>query len=173
MTRYVALLRGINVGGHNRVSMADLKTVFETLGCQNVTSLIQSGNIVYAADTPLSSEMLRKEILRLLGFSVPVVVRTATELSAIVKRLPFSDLDASKIHVGFFASAPDATDVAAIEPTEFAPEKFSVVSKEVYLYLPNGVARTKLPGLLERRLEIPVTVRNWRTVCALESLANL
>jgi uncharacterized protein (DUF1697 family) len=172
MPTYVALLRGINVGGRNKVSMADLRAVIESLGHTEVTTYIQSGNVVFTSAKAVAAVELEAAIAAELALEITVVLRTPAELAKVVKANPFARDDVSKVHVGFMARKPAAGVVAKIDATRFAPEAFAVHGAEVYLYLPDGMGRSKLPDFVGRRLQVPTTVRNWNTVLKLLDLAR-
>jgi uncharacterized protein (DUF1697 family) len=165
--RYVALLKGVNVGGKHALGMAALKTVFEAHRYSDVRTLIQSGNVIFSSSKAPAAPALERMLEQWCGFSVPVVVRSATEMANVITESPLTELDSSKLHVGFMGERPSAAAIAACDPAEFLPETFAFVGSNVYLYLPHGMARTKLPSYLDRRIEGPMTVRNWNTVNAL------
>jgi uncharacterized protein (DUF1697 family) len=172
VTRYVGFLRGVNVGGRNRLPMAELRTLAESLGYADVRTFIQSGNLVFSASGRVAPAALEAAIATHFGLEVPVVLRTAAELEAAVRANPFAAADLSRLHVGFMAGPPAASGLAVLERAPFLPEEFAVQGADVYLYLPEGVARTKLPRYLERRLGLPMTVRNWKTLGSLAELAR-
>jgi uncharacterized protein (DUF1697 family) len=170
---HVALMRGINVGGKNKLPMKDLAALFEEVGCRQVLTYIQSGNVVFDADTT-TAERSRTHVPELLaerfGYRVPVVLRTARELRAAAARHPFLDEadDAKHLHVGFLADAPSAEAVETLDPARSAGDSFAVLGREVFLHVPGGMARTKLTtDYFDRRLGTVMTVRNWRTVTTL------
>jgi uncharacterized protein (DUF1697 family) len=170
---YVALLRGVNVGGRHRVPMADLRTLVEQLGFTGVRSHIQSGNVVFESTKAPAAEAIELALSDTFGFAVPVVVRSATEMAAVIDRNPFADCDLSKVHVGFWGTVPSASAIAACDLERFAPERFEFVRSDLYLFLPSGMARTKLPGYLERRIKVPATIRNWNTVRAIVEMSGI
>jgi len=169
---YVALLRGINVGGRHKVAMADLEDLFAEAGGKSIVTYIQSGNVVFThvARSPdkLGADLARR-IEAMTGFTVPVVVRTAAELAAVVANNPFPGRE-STLHVTFLSADPPPGALDAVDAAAFAPEEFALVGREIYLHLPNGMARTKLPQALDV-FSTPVTTRNWRTVCKLVDLS--
>ena len=180
-TTFVLLLRGINVGGRNRLPMADLRALVGALGHGDVRTHLQSGNIVCtgigrAAEVAAGlSATIRDE----LSLSVPVVARTAEQWAAMATANPYAGAhgDTPKsLHVTFLSAAPDPAleaDLVA-RAGEFAPDRLSVVGPDVFLHLPGGYAETALQnGLLEKRLGRVATTRNWRTVTALSGLAGL
>ncbi len=176
MTVSIALLRGINVGGNRSVRMAELAGVFVALGCGDVRTYIQSGNVVFADGSRSEAalvEDLQRGIEQATGFDVAVVVRTAEAWADVVAQNPYPGVEPTHLHVSFLADAPAASEVEAIDHAAFAPEQFSVVGRQVYLHLPHGMGRAKLPVVLGRTLlRSPATTRNWRTVEKLLALAS-
>lgn len=172
MATYVALLRGVNVGGKNKVPMAELRAMFEALGHGEVRTFIQSGNVVFTARRAVTPTSLESAIAKELGLTTTVVLRTPVELAKVVKVNPFRSADPSTLHVGFMVKEPPAAAVAKLDGEPFEPDEFAVRGREIYFHLPNGMGRTKLPGYLDRRLKIPTTVRNWKTVNKLIELAG-
>ena len=180
MGTLVLLLRGINVGGHNRLPMGDLRAVVAGLGFDDVRTHLQSGNVVCAgAGRPVEvADALSGAIAEELGLRVPVVARTGAEWGALVAANPFAGVeeDPKKLHVTFLADVPDPDRVGGLEAQagEFAPDRFVVRGPEVYLHFPGGYADTPLQNaVLEKRLGQVATTRNWRTVTALAALAGL
>ena len=172
MTTYAALLRGVNVGGKNKVSMSALRSLMESLGHTDVTTYIQSGNVVFTAGGDVTPQSIERAIQRKFGLDVTVVLRTRAALKKIVKANPFSGVELSKVHVGFMAAKPKPGSVAELDATQFEPEAFVIKGSDLYLYLPNGMGRTKLPAYLDRRIKTPTTVRTWNTVLKLLELAG-
>lgn len=174
--RHVALLRGINVGGKNKLPMKDLMALVTELGATEVKTYIQSGNVVFSASATLArgmSTVLADAIEAQLGLTVPVVVRTAAQMQAVVEGNPFlaAGLDPKTLHVGFLASKPSKAKVAALDPERSPPDAFEVRGQEIFLHFPNGVARTKLTNAyLDRTLGTTSTVRNWKTVNKLHEM---
>lgn len=169
---FVALLRGINVGGKNRLPMAELVQACEALGWREVRTYIQSGNLVFRAEEP-RGESLQAEIERRFGLRVPVVLRSADAMAGVLAGVPFAELDREELHVGFLAEPPSAERLAKLDPARSPGDRFAVVSGEIYLHLPNGVARTKLTNdYFDRALGTVCTVRNWNTVEALARMAR-
>lgn len=173
MAGHLALLRGINVGGKNKLPMKELVRICESVGCRAVRTYIQSGNVLFEMsnrDVKALPVELERAILREAGLAVPVVVRSRAELAACVERNPFlaAGVQPDRLHVAFLAQVPSARSVAALDPGRSPPDEFAVLGKDVYLHLPNGVARTKLTNAwLDKQLETASTVRNWRTVTTL------
>ncbi len=172
---YVALLRGINVGGKTKVAMAALRDVCAGVGCEDVVTYIQSGNVVLKSR--LSADKLRAaleaNIAAAFGFNPAVMIRTAKEMAAVVDRNPYPEADEKTVHVGFLHAAPDGATKKCLAAIDSGPEELTVVGRHVYLHLPNGMGRANLPGQMERCLRpAPITVRNWRTVTKLVDLSS-
>jgi uncharacterized protein (DUF1697 family) len=174
-TGYAALLRGINLGARNRVAMADLRAIVEGLGAEQVNTYVQSGNVVLRSALAAGrlAAAIEEGIRKDLGLDVPVIVRTAPQLRALVKGNPFAGpkVDVKTLHVTFLASKPAAKRVADLRGESFEPDALELVRGDVCLSCPNGYGRTKLGNtFLERRLGVPATTRNWRTVTMLADL---
>jgi len=171
---YVALLRGINVGGSRSLKMAILKTAFEKAGCTNVATYIQSGNVVFAhvekSEAKLR-EILEAAIAKAAGFDVDVVLRTRSELAKVIENNPFARSDAERVYVFFLPSKPARDALATIDVKAFAPEAFRLVGREVYLSLPAGMGNSKLAAALMRKLK-DATARNWRTTEKLVAMCS-
>ena len=170
MTRSVVLLRGVNVGGHNRISMPDLRAVLEGVGCRGVQTYVQSGNAVVDHDGT-TAELQQSVVAALAehGLPVAVMVRTAEELARVVEASPWTDLDPKHFHVAFLSGDPDPAKVAAIDHEALLPER--VVVGERVLYLDHALGAGRSTGLARLRLGVDATARNWRTVTALRDLA--
>jgi uncharacterized protein (DUF1697 family) len=166
MSRYIALLRGINVGGHNKVPMAALRDICESVGCTEVATYIQSGNVVLTSslDARKLRHALEAAITERLGVSPVVVVRTRQQLADVIAGNPFDKADPDHLHVAFLSEQPDASQVAGLAELDHPPEDIAVLGTEAYFHLPNGLGRAKIPELFGRRVKTPATVRNWRTV---------
>jgi uncharacterized protein (DUF1697 family) len=173
---YVALLRGINVGAHARISMADLRALFEALGSEDVATYVQSGNVLFKSAVARPAELvgaIERQIARQLELDVRVVVRTDAQLAKIARTTPFGDGDPTKVHVAFLAARPEPARVRAVDAKQFDPDELRVAGTEVYLHYPNGYGRTKLSNAaLEKQLGVAATTRNWRTVTKLAELAR-
>lgn len=173
---FVALLRGINVGGKNKLPMSTLAKFFLDAGASNVTTYIQSGNVVFhCRATALDSiraavaAQLRKEC----NISSAIVLRTSTELDRIVQQNPFlkAGADPDALHVVFLQDRPGATQAKTLQNHPSPGDSLVCNGREVYLHLPNGVAKSKLTNAyFDRALGTTSTVRNWRTVRKLVEL---
>lgn len=173
----VALLRGVNVGGHNRLPMAVLSELVSELGGDDVRTYIQSGNVVFRSRLGEAdiSRRLEASIAERAGVTTPVIVRTGDELAATVAANPFvaGGIDDRALAVAFLADRPIVEAIATLDPERSPPDELAVGDRAVYLHLPNGVARTRLTNAyLDRRLGTVSTVRNWRTTCRLLAIAR-
>lgn len=170
---HVALLRGINVGGRNRLPMATLRGLFESAGAADVRTYVQSGNVVFRTDGTDAVELVaavRAQLDRELGLDAPMTTRTPAELAEVVAGNPFladdQVLDPKHLHVVFLADRPTDEQLTALDPERSPPDTFHVADsgRELYLHCPRGLARTKLTNAwFDRVLGTVSTARNWRT----------
>jgi uncharacterized protein (DUF1697 family) len=176
--KYVALLRGINVGGKNMLPMKELVGLFSAAGCGEVVTYIQSGNIVFCAEDKVVKQLDRliaKQVEERFGLKVPVVLRTASELDAVVRGNPFLKAGAAEemLHVLFLADRPSADLVAGLDPARSAPDEYVVVGRDIYAKLVTGAAKTKLTNAyFDSKLKTVSTMRNWRTVLKLAEMSS-
>jgi uncharacterized protein (DUF1697 family) len=170
----IALLRGINVGGRNSVPMAGLRALLEEqLGLEDVSTYIQSGNVLFRSSAPAKTLPARIEAAIATAYDVrpAVVLRTPAELQKVVDSTPFTDT--AKAHVVFLDRKPAAAAAARLDPDRSPGDAFVLVGRELYLQLGNGAGRTKLTGdYLERTHGVRGTQRNWNTVVKLLALAR-
>lgn len=175
MTAYVSLLRGINVGPGNQVSMADLKALYVELGLGSVATYIRSGNVVFTSDDGPDAVRAQVEqaITDRLGFDVDVVVRTHDELRDVVARNPFPAADPAHLSVVFLSATVPTELTERLDATDFGSDEYVPDGREVYLHLPNGFGRSRLATRMSA-LRAPTvgTVRNWRTVNKLVALSG-
>jgi uncharacterized protein (DUF1697 family) len=175
---FVALLRGINVGGKNKIPMTALKSSFAALGYEDVVTYIQSGNVVFRSSSGAKRTIgsaIERRLAEEFATDVKVVLRTPAELEEAAESNPFlkGKADLSKLHVVFLSSRPPAKAVAELDPKRSPPDEFRVHGREIYLHLPNGFGRSKLTiDYFERRLGVAATARNWKTVMKLLALAQ-
>jgi uncharacterized protein (DUF1697 family) len=175
MNVYVALLRGINVGGRSALPMAQLRQVATECGFGAVRTYIQSGNLVFTSPDPAAEVAGRLEAaVAAAGGPAPrVALRTRDELAAVVAGNPYQELatDPKQLHVAFLVEGAEPVPLDGLELDRFAPEALTVAGREVYLYLPGGIGRSALAEALTRPRSTDATVRNWRTVTTLVDLA--
>lgn len=163
----IVLLRGVNVGGKHKLPMAVLRQACEALGCTDVATYIQSGNVVLRSSTPpdrLATE-LENALEKAVGFTPRVVTRSAEELAHVLQANPYPDADPGKLLIGFLTGRPTVTAIKALEEVDVSPEAFTVIGSEIYLHYTEGVGTSKkLAKLPAHRLGVEVTARNLRTV---------
>ncbi|BDS13767.1 DUF1697 domain-containing protein [Aureispira anguillae] len=173
--KYITLLRGINVSGQKKVKMADLRTMCETMGYQNVQTYIQSGNIVFEGaeeDTDWIAQSMHQKIQTTFGYDVSVMVRTEDYWKEVAVNNPFleanPDLEIKFLHVTFLAEVPTVDSIKALQEVAAGTDELAIINNRVYLYTPNGYGRTKLSNTtIEKKLQVSATTRNWRTVSKL------
>ncbi|MGZ4904829.1 MAG: DUF1697 domain-containing protein [Halobacteriota archaeon] len=177
--RCIALLRGINVSGRRTVHMADLKRAVEEMGFGNVSTYLQSGNVIFNcrhAQTAKLAMHIQEKLSETFGFTINVIIRTQEEIEKIIETNPLvdsADVARDKLYVTFLADEPDKTAASKLDLTPGTDEKFAIVGSEVYLYCPNGYARTKLNNAaFEKKLRTVATTRNWKTINKLLSVSN-
>ena len=174
----MALLRGVNVGGKNRLPMRDLAALFAKAGAEEAETFIQSGNVVFRARPRVAArlpETVAAAIFERYGHRTPILTRTVAELAELVRANPFAKagVDLATLHVAFLRDPPSAERVAALDAARSPPDEFLVRKREIYLRLPNGVARTRLTNAwFDSALATTATLRNWRTVQRLLELAG-
>ncbi len=175
---YVALLRGINLGGHKIVKMDQLRRAFQGLGFDDVKTYIQSGNVVFKGRAQAPENLVKRierKVLRRFGFPVPVVVKTAAEIGEVIKNNPLlkeKGIDLSKLHVTFLSRAPEKGALKMLDAIAAAPDQFRCSGAAVYLYCPNGYHETRVSNnVLEKTLKVGTTTRNWKTVNQLYQMA--
>jgi len=179
MTIYLALLRGINVGGHKLVAMADLRDLLTQLGCVDARSLLQSGNLVFRSNARTSAaleRLLEVEAEKRLALQTDFFVRTAEEWKAVIARNPFrkeAERDPAHLVVMFLKDAPDVKDVEALQAAITGPEVVRAEGRHAYIVYPSGIGRSRLTiTLIEKKLGTRGTGRNWNTVLKLANLAT-
>lgn len=169
----VALLRGINVGGKHSLPMKELAAMFVAEGCGHVRTYIQSGNVVFtpsAGSYAGLEQRIGRKIAERFGFTCPVILRTARELSETVSGNPFlkSGADLKAIYVYFLADVPSKESLHGLDPARSSPDEYIVRGRDIYAYLVTGAARTKLTNTyFDSKLKTVSTARNWRTVLTL------
>ncbi len=176
MKTFIALFRGINVGGKNILPMKELVSILEELGAQNVQTYIQSGNAIFkiAEDyTARLSEQIQNEINRQRGFAPQVLLLTPAELKKAMTNNPFPEAksDPGHLHLGFLSATPAKPDLAKLDQLKIGSEEYRLIGQVFYLHAPEGVGRSKLAAGCEKCLGVPMTDRNWSTVCKLSEMA--
>jgi len=172
------MLRGINVSGQKKIRMADLRSLYESLGLLNVQTYVQSGNVVFdSAETDRAklSEMIEAKIMVSYGFSVPVFIVDVAHLEQVIQTNPFTrqrNEDPAKLHVTFLQRPPLDEKLRAFVSPKSGDDEYFIGAQVVFLFCPDGYGRTKLTNnLFEQKLKVPATTRNWNTVNALVQMA--
>lgn len=182
MTVYIALLRGINVGGKNIIKMNDLKRVFESIGLIEVQTYIQSGNVLFKSsdEKEMLLNKIEREIKNVFGFSVTVILRTSQEFEQIVRNCPFSEKEileakssskSESLYVAILGNIPLQERIEKLDAYRNETDGYKIIGQEVFLLFYNSIRNSKLANNLHR-LEVPVTVRNWKTINKLALLAK-
>jgi uncharacterized protein (DUF1697 family) len=179
MNVYVAMLRGINVGGRNRMRMEELHALLQSLQCREVRTYVQSGNIVFASSTSRAETIatrIEKEIMSRHGLSVAAIVRTPGQLQDVIDNNLFageSGLDPKGLHVTFLQQAPEEGLVDKLGEQQAGGDRFVLRGCEVYLHCPGGYGRTRYNNTyFEQHFRVSATTRNWNTVCHLGAMAR-
>jgi uncharacterized protein (DUF1697 family) len=177
-TPHVALLRGVNLGGKNKLPMKELLVMFTEAGCRNATTYIQSGNVIFSAAPTVASRvpaLISAQINKRFGFQTQIVLRTGKQLRDIVSNNPFikPGVTEETLHVLFLADLPNSRDIDQLDPDRSPPDEFIVRGREIYLRLPHGMGRTKLTNnYFDSKLMTTSTGRNWRTGVKLSELTQ-
>lgn len=174
--RTIAFLRGINVGGRNKLPMSALIETLQALGLQNVRTYIQSGNAVFDSKRKPSARLgedIAASIEERHRFRPDVLLVGVDDLEKSIKDNPFPKATAEprSLHLYFLAQTPKHPDIESLEGLRASKERFHLAKHVLYLHAPNGIGRSKLAAGIERHLGVPVTARNWRTVLAVRDLA--
>jgi uncharacterized protein (DUF1697 family) len=178
MTTHIALLRAINVAGHQNVAMAELRAMFEALGFDDVRTLLQTGNVVFrgAGSSAALERKLESEAKARLGLETDFMVRTVKELAEAVAENPFpreAERDPGHLVLLFLKDAPKAADVKALQAAIKGRETVETFGKQLYAVYPDGIGRSNLTNkLIEDKLTTRATGRNWNTVLKLAALAD-
>jgi uncharacterized protein (DUF1697 family) len=179
MTVVISLLRGVNVGGHHKIKMEALRALYESLGLRDPQTYVQSGNVVFKTserDLARVAKKIEAGIEQSFGFHSSVIVRTASDLRSVIARNPFatrSDVVPGKLLVTFLADHPDPEARKNFLKIKTDPEELQIDGREVYIYFPNGMGRSKLPWpLIDKALKTSGTGRNWNSVTKLLEMAE-
>ncbi len=176
MNTFIALIRGINVGGNNILPMKELASVLESMGLNNVKTYIQSGNVVFQTKTTDEKELshdFRTAIVKSHGFAPEVLILSIQELQVAIASNPFPDgeVEPTTLHLFFLASSPTNPNIERLEAIRASNESFRLIDTVFYLHAPNGIGRSKLAANVERAMGVTSTARNWRSVKKLMSMA--
>jgi uncharacterized protein (DUF1697 family) len=179
MTTHLALLRGINVSGHNMIKMEALKTTLEAIGFENVQTYIQSGNVfVDSTDENLASVgfKIKQEIFKSFGYEVPVIVIGKSDLEACFTNNPFfkeAVVDTKKLYVAFVSMELKPENINDLKISQFKPDEASIDSSRIYIKYDVGAGKTRFDQkYIEKKLNVTATIRNWNTVTQLLKLVE-
>ncbi len=179
MHTFISMLRGINVGRQNQIRMADLKSLYESLGFTSVQTYVQSGNVVFScqeSDPAQITSKIEAAIQHKFGTAIPVLIRRPDDLQRLVDANPFihgRSEDLSKLHITFLYDSPSDANIARLVGFKYPTDEYSIREREIYLFCPNGYGRTKLSNtFFEKKLSVQATTRNWNTVTTLLAMAN-
>ena len=177
MKTFVTLLRGINVGGNNSLPMKSFAALLEGLGASAVKTYIQSGNAVFQSPK-LQHAALQQQITAAIqkdfGFAPWVLVLPLQDYCQALTQNPFPNAESlpNSLHVGFLAQPPKAPDLARMDAIKTSTEQYQLIGRAFYLHAPDGVGRSKLAASAERLIGVDMTMRNWRSCCAIRDLAT-
>lgn len=175
MNTYIGLLRGINVGGNNKLPMKELKAVLEGMGLTKVKTYIQSGNVVFQSertDVKALSDEMTAAIEKSHGFAPRLFVMDSQQLNSAIDANPYPEaIDEPKsLHFYFLNAAAESPDLESLRDLQKENERFELTDSVFYLHAPDGIGRSKLAEKVERLLGVAVTARNWRTVSKVKEM---
>ncbi|MEL6879108.1 MAG: DUF1697 domain-containing protein [Cyanobacteria bacterium J06607_10] len=175
MNTYIALLRGINVGGRNKLPMKAWKQQLETMGCKQVETYIQTGNAVFQhaiADSNSLATQIRAAIQTAYGFEPEVLILSAQTLKQAIEENPFAEAEAAPktLHLYFLGQVPSQPNIKKMTEIQAAGERFALKRQVFYLHAPDGIGRSKLATKTEQLIGVAATARNWRTVTRLAKM---
>jgi uncharacterized protein (DUF1697 family) len=178
MTAIIGMLRGVNVGGHNPISMEALRAFCGSLDWQGAQTYVQSGNVVFRSkehNLRALAKRFEDAFEKKFGFRAPLVLRTAAEMRTVIRNNPFAErkeIEPGKFHVIFLTEELSPEARKQLEATKVGPEEIKTRAREVFVYYPDGMGRSKLPPVMERILKKAGTARNWNSVTALLEMAD-
>lgn len=178
MTTHLALLRGINVSGHNMMKMDALKAMLENIGFQNVRTYLQSGNVFVDSEEDAAKVgfMIKQEIFKVFGHEVPTIVITKEDLELCFKNSPFlkeKDIDTKKLYVAFVSVALKSENINDLKISQFKPDEASIDGNRIFIKYAVGAGKTRFDQkYIEKKLNVTATIRNWNTVTNLLELYN-
>ncbi|WP_424002926.1 DUF1697 domain-containing protein [Maribacter sp. IgM3_T14_3] len=178
MKTYIAFLRGINVSGKHKIPMAELRELCDSISLKEVKTYIQSGNIVFKSELQNTSELeslISKAILKSFGFEVPVIVKTTSQLRDILNDNPFESEDEiirKQVYFVLLNDLPKISELTKFKVESYENEEFSISDSCIYLKCKVGYGKAKLNNnLIERKLKVLATTRNYRTMHKLLELS--
>lgn len=178
MKTHIALLRGINVSGQKLIKMELLREALKELEFENVSTYIQSGNIIFQTkiiDAVKLEKMIAELIAKHFGFDVSVIVVTPDDLKSVIKNNPFADepIEEPQPYVAFLSEKPADSNIEALKNVDFQNDRYAILEKTMYLHYANGAGTTKLSNaVIEKKLKLTATSRNWKTIKKLIELSD-
>ena len=180
MTKYISILRGINVGGKRKILMADLRELYESLDFENVITYIQSGNVIFESKKKNANTTFTKKITQAIfdkyGFEVPVIIRSVEEIKSIVENHPFEKKEGAQIEnlcLTFLSEIPSDENLEKINTYDYSPDLFQIIEDNVFLFIQGKYHQSKLTNnFFEKKLKVSATTRNWKTVNKLLELSE-
>src|SRR5712692_9454840 len=179
MAVIISMLRGVNVGGHNKMKMDALRALYESMKLRDARTYVQSGNVIFRTDERDMARLAKRiedGIERKFGFQSDVILRTAAEMREVIARNPFAKrrgIEPGKLLVSFLASEPGEEARERLRQMKCDPEELRIERRELYIYFPNGMGRSKLQwARLDKILKTPGTGRNWNSVTRMLEMAE-
>ncbi len=180
MTKYISILRGINVGGKRKILMADLRELYKSLGFENIVTYIQSGNVIFESKKKNANNTFTKKIKEAIfekyGFDVPVIIRSVEEIKNILKKNPFLKKEGVQIEnlcVTFLSEVPSEENLEKIKTYDYSPDLFQIIEDNTFLFIEGKYHKSKLTNnFFEKKLKVSATTRNWKTVLKLLELST-
>ena len=180
MATFISILRGINVSGHKKILMADLKALYENLGFNNILTYIQSGNVVFdyikKKNNVAIAKMIEDAIEKEYKFQVPVLIKQADELISTIHNNPFTEeagADHSRVAVTFLESQPTSENLSKLEGVDYPPDRFIIDGLNIYIFCPKSYGNSKLSNnFFENKLKVRATTRNWKTINKLVEMSK-
>ena len=172
---WIALLRGINVGGKNKLAMKDLVATFEAMGFEDVKTYIQSGNVVFCCDETdpsIIADKIKSALLKSHNIDAPILTMRFKDLQKAAASNPFEGAEPASLHLFFMASAPLEPDFKSMDDIRLDSENYALVGRIFYFHTPDGFGRSKLAARIEKLLGVETTARNWRSVTKIIELAG-
>jgi uncharacterized protein (DUF1697 family) len=158
MQTFISIVRGINVSGQKKILMADLKLLYDGLSFKNISTYIQSGNVIFSASTKLANQKLAEKIEEAISkkynFKVPVIIRKIEEIESICRANPFlknKAINTEKLHVTFLSEIPNKEDLKSVEKIDYSPDHFRIIGTEIFIYCPESYGETKVSNSFFRK----------------------
>lgn len=175
--KYIALLRGINVGGNRKILMVNLKNMFESLHFKNIITYIQSGNVIFESNQPENQidlqNRLEESIKNEFSFDVPVIIRSVEEWNSIILNTPFQLSDTDRLHITFLENSPSPTDVKELQAFTHPTDQWVIKENNAYVFCAKKYSDTKFTNeFFSKKLKTRTTTRNWKTILKLQELSK-